>query len=625
MNISLFCHSPFHKYASSLFTATSLMCVLCFTSVLSVHAEERTLSPGGKTYHISPTGGSDAGDGSKQSPWKTFAPLNKLTLSPGDSVEVVTPGDLTETLNLAGGGTEKNPVTIKFASGRYDWWPDKLLTRKLAISNTNDVPQGDKAIAMELSHVKNLRINGPGALFFCRGKMTTVHLDHASNIVFNGIGFDYHRPTISEYKAEEVNDKDAVISIHKDSAYALENGKVVWIGEGWKAQAGGYGQTFRENPVTLLRSGTPLGDIERAEELSPGKLKVTFSQNPGFEKGVTYQNRETQRDYSGVFCNRSENIAWNDVKFHYIHGMGVVSQFSKNISFKKLTFAPRKDSGRTCAAWADMLHFSGCGGKILVDGVHFYGANDDPINIHGTYLRITEIISPKEIKVSFLHPQTYGFEAFTAGDEIEFVNNETLLPYGKSKVTQAKLVNDKEMILQLSNPVPAAYKKDDAIENITWTPAVHIKNCTVDAIPTRGFLLSTRKPVIVENCTFNRTGMSAILVAADVNSWFESGPAHNMTIRNNKFIECAEPVICFHPENAKGDEKAPLHSGIKISNNTFDLKGQSAVSLKSVGNVKLSRNTFLHPKTDKTLTLQDLVSRQYSPPFQSEKDTIKEK
>ena len=588
-----------------------------------VFAEERTPSPGNKTYVISPNKGNDESSGTAQSPWKTFAPLNKLILAPGDRVEITSAGNLTESLSLSGGGTDKKPVIVKFAPGKYDWMPDKLLRRKLQISNTNDASTEDKAIAMDMENVKNLRIEGTGALFLCRGKMMTVHLKNSRNVVLSGIGFDYKRPTLSEYTAEEVHDKNAIISIHKDSDYALENGKVVWIGEGWKMNAGGYGQTYKRNPETLVRSGSPLGGIDKAEEISPGKLKVTYSNNPGFEKGVTYQNRDTRRDYCGVFCNRSENIFWINVKFHYMHGMGVINQFTKNISFKNLEFGPSKGSGRTCAAWADMLHFSGCGGKIIVDGTHFNGANDDAINIHGTYLRIVDVPSPKEVKVRFIHPQTFGFEAFVTGDQIEFVSHETLLPYGKARVKEAKLINEREMMLTLDSPVPGERKENDVIENITWTPSVHVKNCIVDAIPTRGFLLSTRKPILIENCIFNRTGMSAILVAADANSWFESGAVKNLTLRNNRFIECGEPVINFHPENGKRDEKSPMHSGINITNNIFELKGKQAISLKSTGNVKITGNTFINSKGNKNATLQDIITRDASPAYSAEKNTVK--
>lgn len=583
---------------------------------------QRKKSPGGMRYYIDPVKGSNEGTGEKSSPWKSFAPLNRLILAPGDRVEVVSAGELRDSFFPAGRGTAEKPIVVNFSPGRYDWFSEGLLTRKLAISNTNDVPDGDKAIAMELSGISYFEIKGEGALFFCRGKMTQIHFDHSANIKLSGFGFDYKRPTMSEYTVDEAGDKEALISIHKDSDYTIENGKVIWVGEGWRNNAEGYGQTFVPDPVTLYRSGSPLGGINKAEEVEPDKVKVFYEKNPGFTKGLTYQHRDTRRDYSGVFCNRSENITYAGLKFHYMHGMGVVSQFSRNLLFKDITFAPRKESGRTIAAWADMLHFSGCGGKIVVNKVHFFGANDDAINIHGTYLRIIESLPPNQIKVKFMHGQTYGFPAFTKGDKVEFVRERSLLTYAAAAVKEAKMLNEREMLLTLDKKLPDNMEANDVLENVTWTPEVEIKNCLVEAIPTRGFLISTRKPVLVEGNVFRRTKMSALLMAGDASSWFESGKVSNLTIKNNVFDHCEEPVINFHPENREGQEGQPVHSNIKIVGNTFLLKGRGAISLKSTEKVTVSGNKFILDKKGENLSVQDLIQRHASAPVKASNNIV---
>ncbi len=576
-----------------------LVCAVLFSAACMAEgtvypdAGERRQSPGNTPYYIDPVKGDDSATGEKNSPWKSFTPLNKLVLKPGDRVEVVAPGPLTSTLYPAGGGTARQPVVIRFAPGKYDWMREDLLTRKLMISNTNDDPNGDKAIAMELKDLNHVRIEGAGARFLCRGKMVEVHLDRSQNIRLSGFAFDYKRPTVSEYTVDKLAPDHALLTVHKDSDYRIENGKLKWIGEGWEADPGGYGQKLTRAPLRLVRSNSPLGSVDSVEELSKGKLKVTFGNNPGFEEGATFQHRNTRRDCVGVFCNNSENIIWDRVQFHFIHGMGVVSQFSKNLAFLNVRMAPAKDSGRTCSAWADMLHFSGCGGKLLFDGIYFSGSNDDAINVHGTHLRIEEILAPRKLKVRFMHPQTYGFEAFRKGDEVEFIHRKTLLPFGSAKVSDAEMSGEKDMILTLDKDIPKdRLEEGDVLENVTWTPSVHVKNCFVEANPCRGFLLTTRRPVIVENTTFNRMGMRGILVSDDASSWFESGMVKDLTIRNNTFIDCEEPVIDIHPENPEAREGEPVHSNIKIQNNTFYMKGNRAVFVKSADNVLVDGNTI---------------------------------
>ena len=112
-----------------------------------------------------------------------------------------------------------------------------------------------------------------------------------------------------------------------------------------------------------------------------------------------------------------------------------------------------------------------------------------------------------------MHHQTYGFEAFFAGDSIAFVNPQTLLSLGQAVVKNAMLINKKEMEIELNDPLPATIKEGDCIENITWTPELTVRNSHFERTNTRGILVTTRRKVLIENNTFFKTGMHAILIA----------------------------------------------------------------------------------------------------------------
>ena len=92
------------------------------------------------------------------------------------------------------------------------------------------------------------------------------------------------------------------------------------------------------------------------------------------------------------------------VSFFFLHGMGLVNQFSENLIFDTISIAPNKESGRTSAAWADGIQCSGCRGKLVVKNCIFSGTHDDAINIHGTHLRVVERVSEDQIKVTFAGP-----------------------------------------------------------------------------------------------------------------------------------------------------------------------------------------------------------------------------
>ena len=44
-------------------------------------------------------------------------------------------------------GTVESPITIKFASGTYNFFPEAAYKKKFNISNTNDAPDHLKAVA----------------------------------------------------------------------------------------------------------------------------------------------------------------------------------------------------------------------------------------------------------------------------------------------------------------------------------------------------------------------------------------------------------------------------------------------------------------------------------------------
>ena len=136
-----------------------------------------------------------------------------------------------------------------------------------------------------------------------------------------------------------------------------------------------------------------------------------------------------------------------------------------------------------------------------------------------------------------MHGQTYGFQSLLAGNEVDFIDPHTLLPLGTFRVKTARMDGEREIIVGLTKPVPQGIRdrKELAVENATYTPEVTIRGNCFARIPTRGILVTTRRPVLIEDNLFFRTQMSAILIADDARSWYESGMVRNVCIRGNRF------------------------------------------------------------------------------------------
>jgi hypothetical protein len=399
-------------------------------------------------------------------------------------------------------------------------------------------------------------------------------------------------------------------TVQADSKFSVKDSVITWLGEGWSYQPDGYWQVVNTQTSVLSRMDMPIKTL-RFAAMGANKLRIYFKNNPGFKQGFVYQNRDVTRDCAGIFMLQSKNISLKNIRIYFMHGMGVVSQFCENIKMDNIIVRPDVATGKTCAAWADILHFAGCKGKIEIANSYLSGANDDAINVHGIHLKILEKPAPNQIRVAFMHSQTFGFDAYQPQDSIEFIHPESLLSIGKNVVVNAKRLNDKEILLTLKDNIADDVKVNDAVENTTATPEVWIHHTTITRIPTRGILATTRRKVLIENNNLLKTNMSAVFINDDASGWFESGMVKDVTIRNNHFVKCGEPVINVFSENTVVG-KTPVHNNLRVFDNLFDLSRSQFFLAKSTGNISISGNMINMPapvaKIEDMYKLQNCVN-----------------
>jgi len=493
---------------------------------------------------------------------------------------------------------------IKFPGGRIDLWPDGASKHIYYISNAteNDSLSKEKTIGMLFKGLSNITLEGNNTSLVYHGKMMLMAIDHCHNFKVNNLLFDFQRPTMSEMKIISKTDSDVIVNINRDSWYAIEkqdnHNQVIWYGEGWKTN-NPFLIDYTPSQETMGYGSWNFFSNSNAIELSPFKVKFEGNfKDSKFEAGDMLSVRDPYRDEVGVFNNCSSDVSFENLKFYYIHGLGIVSQLSKNIFISNVSIAPKPGSGRVIAAFADCFHFSGCYGFVRIENSLCSGSHDDPVNIHGTALRIIKADSNKII-VRFMHDQTWGFNAFEKSDSIEFVNHKTLLPFGTAVVKSSKMISQKEIELELNIPVPKYWQEGDCVENISKTPSVVIKNNRFEHTETRGLLVTTRRNVLIEGNTFYRTGMHAILIADDCNSWFESGPVKNVIIRNNKFIDCGynsapgDYVIFIKPETNHFEKGRYVHSNISITGNEFQVFDSPILFASNVDGLNFNGNQIV--------------------------------
>lgn len=571
--------------------------ILALKASAAPYAETHALknSPGGITYYVHPNQGSDSANGTTAATaWKTFEHVNNLKLAAGDRV-LIAPGLHKYSLTPHAEGTEKNPVVIRFLRGVHEFSVEDALRRPWHISNSCDAPTTPKPMAVLVEESKHLNLEGTGAsgndrsLLLMGGRMIEFINSHSQNISWRNLAFDLKRPVVSEFRVEESAPGHSIIRIADGSTYSFQNGKFSWTGDL------GSGATMVQQAIPaegrcwrLGLDWNPFAFAEKVTDLGQDKFRLDFKDGYRLQTGHQFQFRHIVRDSVGGFNQRSKNISFRDCAFHALTNMGIVSQFTESLAFQNVTIAPPAGSLRTGSCWADALHFSGCKGRISVEGCRFSGLQDDAINVHGTHLRIIEQPSDKQLLVRFMHPQTYGFAAFAPGDEIAVISHKSLCelpnnPRRKVTAIEQKTSDGKDWLITLDGAAPN-FGPNDVIDNLSWYPELIARNNRVDMASCRGFLITTRGKSLVEGNTFHRCAMPGILIEDDARGWFESGPIRDLTIRNNRFIGCG---LKIEPQTQTPD--APVHENIRVLENDFDTSG---IQASGVRELTIERNRF---------------------------------
>lgn len=497
---------------------------------------------------------------------------------------------------------ERHAKVLAFDEGRYDFWPEGAVRKEYYVSNTSterECPSKIKTVGLLFEELEGLTVVGKNTLLMFHGKMIMLAFDHCRDMQLKGLHFDFERPSASEITYTKVADGEVEVSFHRDSRYEVADGKIHLYGEGWRSNLNHCIEHDNATDHFYYSQGWNTLAKSEATEVAPGTVR--FKTPAGFfpKVGNTLTVRDIIRDQVGMFIYESQDITLEDVRMHYMHGLGIVSQYTRNVTMKGVKCVPRETTGRILASSADMMHFSGCSGKVSVLGCTFSGAHDDPINVHGTNLRAVEKVDDRTLVLRFMHGQSYGFNAYFQGDTVAFVRPSTMERYAETIVSGVKRLSERTVQVTFDRAVPAALELDhDCVENMTCTPEVEIRGCYFTHTSARGTLVTTPRKVVIADNTYYKTGMSAILIEGDAEGWYESGPVKDVLIENNTFVDCAYQggpagaVIALHPSNTVVDARRPVHRNVRIVGNTFRCSGNPVLYAKSTSSLVFTGNKF---------------------------------
>ncbi len=498
-------------------------------------------------------------------------------------------------------------------------------------SNTakkHENPDGMRHSAIYMKDLQNITIDGNGAKIVIHGKMTPLLFDGCKNISVKNLTIDYACPTMAEFTVLSNDRGVCVIKINTDCLFRIEGNNLIWQGE-----TDLNGKPYWEDSYIGNRRHIKIFDtqaeicrdlrrddfeFELIEQIDANTLLVELkNKDVPLLAGCIVQTRNIVRDQTGSLFERCKNLCFENLRIKFMHGLGMVSQFCENVTYKNCDFTPAE--GRTIASTADFFQFSGCKGNLTLENCKAWGAQDDYINVHGTHLQIIEKQDRENcITVRFMHNESWGFQAFEVGDEIEFIKWNTLIPFGNAKVLEYRRLSDTDIMLLLDRQLPDLELGKDVVENATWTPNLYVIGCDFGPTAGRGILCTTRGKVIIENNRFRNLWGPALLIEDDCNFWFESGYTKEIVFRNNRIIGCDyggtwanSPTIRYTPKVMKEDSSEFVHGKLLLCGNSFEnaRTGTHSFCLEYLREAEITGNRFDAPYQIHTRCVGSIVDK----------------
>ena len=499
-------------------------------------------------------------------------------------------------------------LILEFEKGTYHFYEQGAVERVCYISNHDQT--NPKKVGVLLDRMKNVILDGCGADFVFHGRMLPLMLHRSENCTLRNLSIDFANPHISQVKIVENNASQGIIfepapwvdyRITSDSLFETR-------GEGWTMQHR-WGIAFEgESRHVVYQTSDVYFANEACREIAPRRIVAPHWQNERLVEGTVVALRGWERPAPGIFLDQAVDTHLERVTVHYAEGMGLLAQMCTDITLDGFNVSLRgADDPRYFTTQADATHFSGCRGKIISRNGFYEGMMDDAINVHGTYLLLTEKKDERTFVARYMHEQTWGFVWGFEGDRVQVVRSRTMENIGEENAIESIEAYDQdqvegahEFLIRFRDPLPheVDVRQKFGIENLTWSPEVEFVRNTVRNNRARGALFSTPRKVLVESNIFDHTSGAAILLCGDCNGWYETGACRDVVIRKNRFINAltnlfqfTNAVISIYPEIPDLEhQKAYFHSGIVIEDNLFDTFDLPILYAKSVDGLIFRRN-----------------------------------
>lgn len=498
---------------------------------------------------------------------------------------------------------EYKDIKLIFDKGTYHFYNDKAVGKYHAITNHDNIY---RYFAFPLINASNVEIDGNGSEFIFHGVMTPFVVENSNNIRIKNISIDWEEPFYlqAEVVANNIEKSSVDLRVNPMTETQFEGSRLGFKSNGQEHYF--LGETMVFDPTTkavayraadyLIGGVSARSTFDKKLDDSTFRIRANFAQKPA-PLGMVYVFKgpnKSNRYAPAIHLVSSKNIKIDSLNIYHAGGMGIIGEKTENIHINKVDVKLREGSDRMVTTTADATHFCNCRGELIIENCLFENMLDDATNVHGTYIKISEIIDEYTVHAGVNHHQQYDYNFAERGDDVQFITYETLLPIVGAKVASFKRINERLFEVKFTTKIPATLKVNDAIDNISWYPVTTLRNNVVRNNRARSFLISTRNRTIIENNTFSSM-MSSILVEGDLNHWYESGSVDNLIIRNNTFYDCVYgggrgSIIWINPRMKSNVVGEQYEKNVVIENNIFRTFDNSILDANSVDGLVFRNN-----------------------------------
>lgn len=456
--------------------------------------------------------------------------------------------------------------------------------------------------AFYLCGVENVTLDFEGAVITLHGRIQPFIIDSCKNVTIKNVTVEYERALYTELDIISNTGKELRTRAKDRFPCKVENGYFIPYANEWEdrnvntkcmfmqafdresRQGDGIMVIYLGEEIVELES-PPASNVPHIKVRSEGDDIIFIGDFPKhWDSTNSIAIEHDGRDISNAAVYHSKDIVFENYRILNGGGMGFFSVYTENITLKSVKLCHDELSHGIVSNAADGIHFVASKGKIKIIDSIFEGMIDDALNIHSNYYHVAGAadVTVFARRSSSSHSLSARAEVFKKGDVIAVYSGRTLEEKDRFTVRDVRITGDWTLEIDVDKPT-SALCEEDTIENLSTNAEVLIKNTRCGKSNTH-LRFQTRGKSVIEDCEFELP----LMLTGDMNYWFESSPANDLTVRNCKFIG-NRAVIKIIPEFTP-TEKAPYyHSGINITGNTFDnnraLYARNADNLRFVGNL----------------------------------------